>query len=180
MYEGLKARPIPIFDRTNPLNRHEAWKKSIGMPQSLSHIVIHVIFSTKNRHPCLTEQVRPNLHAYLAAVARNTGCECYRAGGVEDHVHLAVRLARTVAPCELVEEIKTASSKWIKKQGPEWHDFSWQRGYAALSVGTDGIESLCRYIDSQADHHRNCTFQDEYCALLREHGVQFDERYMWD
>ena len=98
------------------------------MPQSLSLVIVHVIFSTKDRHPFLDPDARRKLHAYLATVARNAGCECYRAGGVADHVHLAIRLSRTITIAQLVEELKTASSKWLKPLSPELAGFSWQRG----------------------------------------------------
>src|ERR1700756_5551709 len=99
------------------------------MPQSLSLVVIHVIFSTKERRPLLELDIRPKLHAYLATVARNAGCECYRAGGVADHVHLALRLSRTLTIADLIENLKTASSQWLKTQAPGLAAFSWQRGY---------------------------------------------------
>src|SRR5271154_581023 len=105
-----------------------------AMPQSLSLVVIHVIFSTKDRLPLLEANTRPNLHAYLSTVARNAGCECYRVGGVADHVHLAIRLSRTLTIADLVENLKTSSSKWLKAQSPLFNTFSWQRGYGCFSV----------------------------------------------
>jgi REP element-mobilizing transposase RayT len=130
--------------------------------------------------PVLTKQIQPRLHAYLATVVRNQNCECYRAGGVEDHVHLAIRLSRTLAICDLLESIKTPSSKWVKHQSTELSEFAWQRGYAALAVSPEGLTDLCQYIDTQAEHHKKASFQDEYRTLLRENGIEFDERYMWD
>jgi REP element-mobilizing transposase RayT len=106
-----------------------------AMPQSLSFVVIHVIFSTKERRPFLDPVTRPKLHAYLATVARNAGCEAYRVGGVADHVHLAIRLSRTLTIADLVETLKTSSSKWVKTQSPDLAAFSWQRGYGCFSVG---------------------------------------------
>src|SRR3990172_2293842 len=103
------------------------------MPQSLSFLLIHVVFSTKDRAPMLGVTIRPALHAYLATVARNVDCECYRVGGVADHVHLAVRFSRTITVANLVEELKTSSSKWLKTQSPDLAGFSWQRGYGAFS-----------------------------------------------
>lgn len=98
------------------------------MPQSLSQIILHVVFSTKDRRPLLNGEVRPRMHSYLATVARNLGCEAYSVGGVADHVHLGVRLSRTVTVAQLVEEVKVASSKWVKEQAPDLRDFAWQRG----------------------------------------------------
>jgi REP element-mobilizing transposase RayT len=149
------------------------------MPQSLSLVVIHVIFSTKDRHPYLEEPVRPRLHAYLATVARNAGCEAYRVGGVVDHVHLALRLSRTVTIANLVEELKTSSSKWLKTQSPIGN-FAWQRGYGCFSVGPTDLDSLCAYIDGQEEHHRKRTFQEEFLMFLAKYRVEYDEAYVWD
>ncbi|MFZ4509123.1 MAG: IS200/IS605 family transposase [Fimbriimonas sp.] len=150
------------------------------MPQSLSYVLIHVIFATKDRAPVLTAAVRPALHAYLATVARTKHCECYRVGGVEDHVHLAIRLSRTTTIANHVEEIKTSATKWLKSQHPQLASFAWQRGYGAFSVAPSGLDALTRYIDQQEEHHRTTTFQDEYRALLKDYHVEFDERYVWD
>ena len=150
------------------------------MPQSLSYLLIHIVFSTKDRAPVLDATVRPALHAYLATVARNVDCECFRAGGVADHVHLAVRLARTVTMAHLIEELKTSSSKWLKTQSPALANFAWQRGYGAFSVGPADLNVLLHYIDTQEEHHRARTFQDEYRAFLKKYGINHDERYVWD
>jgi putative transposase len=150
------------------------------MPQSLSLVIVHLIFSTKDRVACLGGSVRPSLHAYMATVARNAGCECYRVGGVADHVHLAVRLARTITIAALVEELKTSSSKWLKTQQAQLSGFAWQRGYASFSVGPGDLAALLAYIDNQEEHHRTRPFQEEYRALLNKYGIEFDERYVWD
>ena len=150
------------------------------MPQSLSFLLIHVVFSTKDRAPTLDSSIRPALFAYLATVARNTDCECYRVGGVADHVHLAIRLSRTITTAKLVEELKTSSSKWIKTQSPTLEAFAWQRGYGAFSVGASDLDALRQYIDNQEEHHRKRTFQGEYRAILTKYGIEYDERYVWD
>jgi len=150
------------------------------MPQSLSYLLTHLVFSTKDRAPVLDAAVRPALHAYLATVARNADCECYRAGGVADHVHLAVRIARTVTVANLVEELKTSSSKWLKTQAPALSAFAWQRGYGAFSVGPADRVALVKYIEHQEEHHRTRTFQEEYRAFLKKYGIEHDERYVWD
>jgi REP element-mobilizing transposase RayT len=150
------------------------------MPQSLANVLIHLVFSTKDRRPVLGDVVRPGLHAFLAGVARTAGCECFRVGGIEDHVHLAIRLSRTVSIAALVEDLKTSSSKWLKTRSSDLGGFSWQRGYGVFSVGPKDLDALLAYIDGQAEHHRIRTFQDEYRGLLRRGGVDFDERYVWD
>ncbi|MFZ4593057.1 MAG: transposase [Verrucomicrobiaceae bacterium] len=128
----------------------------------------------------LDATVRPALHAYLATVARNVDCECFRVGGVADHVHLAVRLSRTITMSQLIEELKTSSSKWLKTQSPALAAFAWQRGYGAFSVGPSDLNALLHYIDNQEEHHRTRTFQDEYRAFLKKYGIEYDGRYVWD
>ena len=150
------------------------------MPQSLAHILVHLVFSTKNREPWLALALRPSLPAYLAEVARSTGCGCHRVGGVFDHVHLAITLARTITVATVVETVKTSSSKWIKTQSPTVPGFAWQRGYGAFSVGPSDRDTLCSYIDNQEEHHRMRSFQDEYRTFLTKYGLTYDERYVWD
>jgi REP element-mobilizing transposase RayT len=150
------------------------------MPQSLAFVLVHVVFSTRDRAPLLALSVRPALYAYLATVARNAKCECYRLGGVADHVHVAIRLSRTATVAEVVELLKSSSSKWLKIQSPNLSKFAWQRGYGAFSVGPADLKSLIRYIDSQETRHRKQKFQDEFRAFLKKYGMDFDERYLWD
>ena len=150
------------------------------MAQSLSMIIVHIVFSTKDRFPCLGPSTRADIHAYLAKVTRNAECEAYRVGGIADHVHLAVRLARTVAVANLVEALKTSSSKSLKLKRPELRRFEWQRGYGAFSVAPQELQALVDYIEDQEEHHRVKTFQEEYLSLLKEHRIQFDLRYLWD
>jgi REP element-mobilizing transposase RayT len=150
------------------------------MPQSLAFVLVHVVFSTKDRAPVLNASVRPALYSYLATVARNAKCECYRVGGIADHVHLAVRLSRTTNVAEIVEQLKSSSSKWLKTQSSDLSRFAWQRGYGAFSVGPADLSALIDYIDTQEMHHQQQSFQDEFRAFLKKYGVEFDERYLWD
>src|SRR5438093_11965426 len=119
------------------------------MPQTLSQVIIHIVFSTKDRHPSLDPAIRPRMHAYLATVCRDCGCEAYRVGGVADHVHMAARLARTISQSDLLEKIKKTSSAWIKTQGAEYNSFFWQAGYGAVSVGYSQVEDLAGYVENQ-------------------------------
>ena len=150
------------------------------MPQSLSWIVVHLVFSTKGRVPSINETARPDLHAYLASVVRNSGCECYRVGGTEDHIHMAIRVTRTVTIAKLVEELKSSSSRWMKTQDPSLATFAWQTGYGAFSIAKGDLERLRIYIDNQEEHHKKFSFQDEYRRILQDYDVPFDEAYVWD
>lgn len=148
------------------------------MPQTLSFNLVHLVFSTKHRAPFITDDIRSNLHAYLAGTARRLDCECFRVGGVADHVHLAVKLATTRMAAKVVSEIKTGSSAWMKEQGVG--KFAWQRGYGLFSVGPADIGALIQYIDGQEAHHRKRSFQEEMRAFLEKYHIAFDERYVWD
>jgi len=150
------------------------------MPQSLNNVLLHFVFSTKDRHPYLSAHVRPKLHAYLATIVRNAGCTCPRVGGVADHVHLAVYLSRTITIAALVEELKTTSSKWLKTQSPELSTFAWQRGYGVFSADPRELDALSLYIETQEEHHQKRSFQDEYRGLLSQYRMTCGERYLWD
>jgi putative transposase len=150
------------------------------MPQSLSKIILHIIFSTKDREPWLDSDVRPRMHAYLAKIRHDLRADLVRVGGVADHVHIVTTLPRTLSPAQLIERIKKVSSKWIKTVDARYRGFFWQRGYAAFSVSPSQLDAVLRYVDGQQGHHRTCTFQEEYREVLHRHGVDFDERYVWN
>jgi putative transposase len=150
------------------------------MAQSLSKILLHVVFSTKNRCSTIPAEVTAELHAYLAGACRALGSEAYRVGGTQEHVHIACTLPRTLAVSKLVEEIKKSSSAWLKTKGAGCKGFAWQAGYGAFSLGHSQLGSLIRYIESQQEHHRSHTFCDEFLALLKRYEVDYEERYLWD
>jgi REP element-mobilizing transposase RayT len=150
------------------------------MPQSLSRILIHLVFSTKNRECVLTPTIQTELHPYLAGMLDNLQCPSLRVGGVQDHVHLFFGLSRTRTIAEVVETVKTSSSKWIKTKGAAFADFHWQSGYGAFSVSQSDAETVAAYIRNQAQHHQKMTFQEEYRRLLERYQVAFDENYVWD
>ena len=151
-----------------------------AMPQSLSKVILHIIFSTKNRQPFLDSDVRPRMHAYLATICRDLGAELVHVGGIADHVHIVTTLPRTLSQAQLVEQIKKTSSKWIKELDARYRTFFWQRGYGAFSVSPSQLVAVLQYVEAQQTHHRTRTFQEEYRDLLRRHGIDFDERYVWD
>ncbi len=151
------------------------------MAQSLARLWTHLIFSTKDRFPFLTDTVlRHEMHAYLAEMLRNQGCETLIVGGVEDHTHSLFALSRTHAIAGVVKEVKRTSSGWIKEASRELARFHWQGGYAAFSVSQSNLADVIRYIENQEQHHKRVTFQDEYRAFLNAYGIEFDERYVWD
>ena len=151
------------------------------MPQSLSAVYIHLVFSTKHRRPFLREPVgRSALHAYLGSISKNLDCPPILVGGAEDHVHLLSRFGRTIAQAEWVKELKRVSHVWLEEQEPDYRDFEWQGGYADFSVSQSSLAEVKAYIARQEEHHRKLSFQDELRALLRRHEIEWDERYVWD
>jgi putative transposase len=151
------------------------------MPQSLAKILVHAVFSTKERRPFLREALlRDELHRYLGGILANLDCQPIIVGGVEDHVHTLFALSRTNTAAEVLKEVKRSSSLWIKTKSPGLGDFAWQNGYGIFSIGFSQIETVRAYINNQEEHHRNMTFQDEFRAFLKRYEVEFDERYVWD
>lgn len=150
------------------------------MPQSLSSILVHLVFSTRFREPFIKPEVESNLHAYLAGVFRDCKCPSLIIGGMPDHLHALFSLHRTWAISDLVEEVKKSSSKWVKTQGKEYQGFQWQGGYGAFSVSQSAARDVKEYIANQKHHHKKVSFQDEFRALLKKYEIEFDERYVWD
>lgn len=151
-----------------------------GMPQSLSRILLHLVFATKNREPWLDSDRRPRVFAYLAEIGRDMDCTVYRVGGVADHIHMAIELPRTMTVADFVKKVKAASSVWIKDRGSNHAGFSWQAGYGVFSLGASQLQSLTDYIDRQEEHHRVKGFQEEYLDFLKKYRVAYDERYLWE
>jgi REP element-mobilizing transposase RayT len=151
------------------------------MPQSLAKILVHSVFSTKDRRPLLQDRMlREELHRYLGGILAQLDCQPIVVGGVEDHVHLLCALSRTCEPAAMIKEAKRASSRWLKTRRPELQNFAWQNGYGIFSVGFSQIGSVRKYIAGQEAHHRKTSFQDEFRQLLRRYEIAFDERYVWD
>ncbi len=151
------------------------------MPQSLSNMIVHLVFSTKDRHPWFTDPVKMSaMHAYLGGVSATLDCPTITIGGVADHVHLLARMSRTVSMSEWVKELKRASTVWMHAEWREFASFHWQAGYAGFSVSQSHTDAVAEYVRTQAEHHRTKTFQEEFRAMLRKHGIEWDERYVWD
>jgi REP element-mobilizing transposase RayT len=163
------------------LQTPKGFRQISDMPQSLSAVYIHLVFSTKERRPFLRDKaMREELHAELGGISKTLECAPLLIGGVDDHVHLLCRFGRSITQAEWVKEIKRVSNTWLKEQGREYADFEWQGGYSDFSVSQSNLEQVRTYIANQEEHHKKTSFQDELRALLRKHEIEFDERYLWD
>jgi len=149
------------------------------MAHTYTNLLIHVTFSTSGRTPLLTDAIRSDVHAYLGGILRELDAAAIAIGGTADHVHLLIRLPANLPLADCLRIAKTNSSRWVKERWPERRSFAWQGGYGAFSVSESNRAAVIRYIRDQVQHHRRISFQDEFFALLKNHRVDFDERYLW-
>jgi putative transposase len=150
------------------------------MAQSLVKNYLHIVFSTKHRQPLISPEIADQLYSYLGGICNNLDCSPIKIGGHNDHVHILCMLSKKITLVKLLEEIKSHSSKWVKTRGESLKNFYWQDGYGAFSVNPTEVETVIKYIENQAEHHKKKTFQDEYRAFLKKYKVKYDERYVWD
>ena len=150
------------------------------MSQSLVCQFIHMLFSTKHRFPLIVPELRPRLYAYMGGILQASQGRLLKAGGTSDHVHLLASLHQTSSIAGTIREIKSKSCTWIHDEFPRLKRFSWQTGYGAFSVGIGEVERVKRYIETQETHHRRKTFKEELIWLMEKHGLEYDEKYLWN
>jgi REP element-mobilizing transposase RayT len=150
------------------------------VPQTYTCLHYHLVFSTKHREPTVTPEIRPRLWEYLGGTVRGLGGIPILVGGTADHVHLLVTLRQQPALADFVRDLKAGSSGWVHDTFPSEGGFWWQAGYGAFTVSHSAVDAVKAYIAGQEEHHRTRTFQDEFRDLLTRHGIEFDEKYLWD
>lgn len=150
------------------------------MPGTYSQILLHVVFSTKHRTPWITRGIAERLYPYIGGIVRAEKGTLYSIGGVEDHVHLYLRWRPSGSISDLMRTTKAQPSKWVHDTFPELRAFAWQEGYSVFSVSKSQEEAVKKYIARQEEHHRKEDFKSELLRILRAHGVEFDEQYVFD
>ena len=150
------------------------------MSHSFTHILIHYIFSTKNREKLLAESLQSRIWSYMAGIAINNDIHPQIIGGVEDHVHALLLIPKTISVAKAVQLLKGGSSGWIHDTFPKLKNFAWQEGYGAFSVSLSNKQKVINYINNQKKHHRRKTFKEEFIEFLKRHEIEYDERYIWD
>ena len=150
------------------------------MPGTYSQILLHIVFSTRERKPWIAPDIAARLHSYIGGIIEAERATLYEIGGVADHVHLYLRSRPDLPVSDLMRVVKARSSKWIHNSFPDLADFAWQTGYSVFSVSKSQEPAVKRYIATQAEHYQTEDFQSELLRLLRKHEVDFDERYIWD
>ena len=150
------------------------------MAQTLVSLMVHAVFSTKNREPIITPEIEPELFAYIGGILKNHDSRLIDAGGTTDHVHLLLSQSKNIALSSLMKDVKKDSSSWIKTKGRTFRHFHWQDGYGGFSIGKSNFPALKKYIANQKEHHRKRSFQDELIHFLDAYGVEYDKRYLWN
>ena len=150
------------------------------MPQSLFKVLVHIVFSTKNRADLIIPEIQTALFGYIHGIVENNGSKLIVAGGTANHIHLLVSLGKKIDIPELISDIKRDSSSWIKTQDANFGNFYWQKGYGAFSIGQSQVETVVKYIERQKEHHKKQDFKAEFCALLKKYEIEYNERYVWD
>lgn len=142
------------------------------MAKTYTKLLYHIVFSTKDRVPLITGEIRDRLYPYLGGVIRGEKGSLMEIGGVADHVHLLARFGAAIAISEMVKRIKGNSSHWLNQELGIW--FAWQSGYGAFTVSESQVAAVRKYIQRQEEHHKRVSFKDELISLLRKHGIEVD------
>jgi len=150
------------------------------MGHSLVCNYVHLVFSTKYREPTILPSFESDLYAYIGGICNRMECPCVKVGGYRNHVHILFELSKNRTLVEVVKELKTASSKWVKTRGPQHRRFYWQRGYGAFSVDYRGVHRVAVYIERQREHHSKIPFEQEFLTMLNDNNMVPDMRYLWD
>jgi len=151
------------------------------MAQTIFDVIIHVVFSTKNRVKLIGPEIEAELFAYIGGITNAYKSKLIGANGTSNHVHLLISLNKNILAPDLIGNIKRDSSKWIKTKGMIYSKFGWQDGYAAFSVvGHTQIEAVKKYIGNQKEHHKKSLFEDEMRTFFRKYEIAYDEKYIWD
>lgn len=146
---------------------------------SFTRLTYHIVFATKYRRRSIRKDLRERLYEYIGGTIRGKKGQLIEIGGVEDHIHILAGLSATIAVSEVVRDVKASSSKWMTDEGRQT-DFEWQKGYGGFTVSYDRVDSICKYIQKQEEHHKTRTFQDEYIDFLQRHGIEFRPEYLFE
>ena len=145
---------------------------------SLTNLLYHIVFGTKERHPWISEEIEPRLYEYLGGVIRGQKGISLEINGVEDHLHILTKLSQNISVADVLRELKSESSRWIHENFSSAQRFAWQPGYAAFIVSESQVERVRQYIRGQKQHHRRADYREELVKLLNAHHVKFDEKYL--
>ncbi len=147
------------------------------MPHTYTNLLTHIVFSTKNREPFLTAKYRPRVYEYIGGTVRGLGGICIEVGGIEDHIHMLVKLKPTMNVSKFLQDLKPNITKWARANINS--RFEWQNGYGAFSVSESQVEKVRRYIRNQENHHKKMNFEQEFVGLLSRSGIEYERKFLW-
>ena len=150
------------------------------MANTYSNLFYHIVFSTKGRNEWITQDIEERVWAYMGGIARKHEVIAVQIGGTGNHIHIVIMATPKFAPSQIAQWLKGDSSKWIHETFPELGDFAWQDGFGVFSVSKSNVPDVVEYIKNQRAHHAKRTFEDEYVAMLKKHGIDYDDRYLFD
>jgi REP element-mobilizing transposase RayT len=150
------------------------------MANTYSNLFYHIVFSTKGRKDLISPEIEARIWAYIGGIARKHEVVAIQIGGIENHIHVLMMAKPKIAPSQIAQWLKGESSKWIHDTFPELPDYAWQDGFGVFSVSKSNVPDVVEYIKTQREHHAKQTFEDEYVSMLRLHGIDYDERYVFD
>ncbi len=149
------------------------------MSSTLSNLIYHVVFSTKNRGSLIDSALQPELYDCISGVVNRCNGILLKIGGIEDHVHLVMKLRTDIALSEIVRTVKSNSSKWLNERQDATELFAWQRGYGAFTVSASKLPALLQYVQNQKDHHKKMSFKEEYEAFLARNNIAYENDQLW-
>jgi putative transposase len=164
------------IERTAPAGAKEPFGQ---MAHTFSNLLVHIVFSTKDRVPSINPEWRSELHAYMGGIVRELAGKVNVINGTADHVHLLASMPANLSVAEIVRVLKANSSRWVNRKYRLKNAFAWQTGYAAYSVSQSNAGAVAKYIQEQEKHHHRITFQEEYLEFLKRNGIEYDERFIW-
>ena len=150
------------------------------MANTYTKLLYHLVFSTKRREPLITSDFQKDLYSYMAGIAQREGAKAFEIGGMPDHIHLVIQTGTEPSLAQIAKVVKAKSSKWLNERVNKRGYFAWQTGYGAFTVSESQFARVRTYVRRQEQHHRRLSYQDEFRGLLIKHGIEFDERYLWD
>ncbi len=150
------------------------------MPGTYSQIILHVVFSTKQRRTYITPEIQARLYDDVGGIIRAEKGTLYAIGGMSDHVHILLRWRTDGAIPDLMRTVKARSSRWVHDTFPDSRAFAWQEGYAVFSVSKSAEANVKAYIENQGEHHKKRDFAEELLALLHAYGIEYDKRFVLD
>ena len=170
----------PMESEQNEHHGRETVTADLTNMSSFTKLTYHIVFGTKYRRPTISDSIQEQLYEYIGGIIRSKNGALVQIGGVADHLHVLARLSPSISVSDVVRNVKSGSSKWVYELKSEAMWQGWQKGYGAFTVGYPQSESVSRYIQNQAEHHREKTFQEEFSDFLKRHNIEYDPRYLFE